>query len=379
MSGPDEGPSEATARGRRLRGAVTGGLRSLGRKAKDSAERAATRVRESSPGAKDALRSAGDRALDLGRKAKDSTQRAVDRVRESPQVQSALKSTADRGLDLGRKAKESAQKGVERVRESSPKVRSALKSAGDRGLDLGRKAKESAKKGVQRVRESAAKAPPLPDKTPERSGAPVPIAEAPTTGASPPQAQDPEPQPADVRAELIAHSSQAIERRHPAPPALPVPDPPSPATPQPTVSSSTPVASPDSLDLYHLRLLSYFHYGTSAVMALAFLMVVAGGWAAVGVGLLGRVLRAGSVGGFASGCAWAVIFYPSMPILLILAGRSLATQRRHALCVAIALFACLSISFATVLGAITLVVLFRPSVRTLFLREREARKQLSAQ
>jgi hypothetical protein len=53
-------------------------------------------------------------------------------------------------------------------------------------------------------------------------------------------------------------------------------------------------------------------------------------------------------------------------IALWLAGRYLAERRRHTFCVVVAAVSCAFQPIGTVLGVLALVVLFRPSVKTLF-------------
>jgi hypothetical protein len=52
--------------------------------------------------------------------------------------------------------------------------------------------------------------------------------------------------------------------------------------------------------------------------------------------------------------------------LLMWAGRSLQTQRRHTLCMVAAVILCLSFPLGTILGVWTLIVLSKPQIRALF-------------
>ncbi|MSU57397.1 MAG: hypothetical protein EXS35_04325 [Pedosphaera sp.] len=52
--------------------------------------------------------------------------------------------------------------------------------------------------------------------------------------------------------------------------------------------------------------------------------------------------------------------------LWIFAGRSLSHHKRHMFCMVMAALICLSVPLGTVLGVFTLVVLSRPSVKTIF-------------
>jgi hypothetical protein len=59
-------------------------------------------------------------------------------------------------------------------------------------------------------------------------------------------------------------------------------------------------------------------------------------------------------------CAW--IF----AVLLVSAGRFLARRKRYTFCLVVAGIACLFMPFGTVLGVFSILVLIRPSVKTLF-------------
>jgi len=126
-------------------------------------------------------------------------------------------------------------------------------------------------------------------------------------------------------------------------------------------------------DEEHLRLLSIFHYVVGGLMALfaciPFIHLV--------VGLL--MLFAPEIFGpnknnppRAVGLMFVVI--ASVIILagwvlagtVIWAGRCLAQQRHHTFCLVVAALSCFFVPFGTVLGVFTLVVLVRPTVKTLF-------------
>ena len=56
----------------------------------------------------------------------------------------------------------------------------------------------------------------------------------------------------------------------------------------------------------------------------------------------------------------------AMAICILMAGRSLARQRRYLFAFVIACLECFFIPFGTILGVFTIIVLSRESVKTLF-------------
>jgi hypothetical protein len=130
-------------------------------------------------------------------------------------------------------------------------------------------------------------------------------------------------------------------------------------------------------DLEHLRLLSIFHYIMGGIMAffaciplihvtlgLALVFVPkffenqahhSGAAPPVFIGWLFIVL-----GGAFVLLGWTVA------VLTFLAGRNLAHRRRPTFCFVVACLMCAWVPFGTVLGVFTIIVLSRPTVKTLF-------------
>ena len=138
-------------------------------------------------------------------------------------------------------------------------------------------------------------------------------------------------------------------------------------------------------DEEHLRLLSIFHY------VLAGLAVLSGCIPIVHLvtGLVFLVFGASSgqqgfpaalfgaffmfIGGFIMCLEWV------HAALLFVAGRSLAQRRRRLFCIVVACVNCLFVPMGTILGVFSLIVLVRPSVRTLFEAQRVEAESDAAQ
>jgi hypothetical protein len=128
-------------------------------------------------------------------------------------------------------------------------------------------------------------------------------------------------------------------------------------------------------DNEHLRLLSLFHYVVGGLMALFSLFPIIH----VGIGIFmmthpGRfnqgapspfpvewlgVLFA-AVGAFVILCGW------TLAGLTLFSGRCLARRKHRLFCTVVAGLNCMVVPIGTVLGVFTLLVLLRPSVKTLF-------------
>ncbi len=125
-------------------------------------------------------------------------------------------------------------------------------------------------------------------------------------------------------------------------------------------------------NLHHLKLLSIFHY---VVGGLAFLfgliptihltigtLMVSGKLGESGdqlpLEIVGTVL-------IVIALVWMLSAFV-FGTLLIVSGRSLASQRRYTLSLVMAAIACAFIPFGTVLGVFTLLVLMKPEVRELY-------------
>ncbi|WP_315385785.1 hypothetical protein [uncultured Stenotrophomonas sp.] len=144
------------------------------------------------------------------------------------------------------------------------------------------------------------------------------------------------------------------------------------------MTSTDPTAPALSLeDQSQLRLLSIFHYVVAGLTALfsLFPLIHVG----IGIATLSGAMPINSNGGPASPdetrlFGWLFIVIGSIVILcgltlagfMAYAGRCLARQRRHTLCVVVAALSCMCMPLGTVLGVFTLVVLMRPAVKAAF-------------
>ena len=130
-------------------------------------------------------------------------------------------------------------------------------------------------------------------------------------------------------------------------------------------------------DASHLRLLSIFHYVVAGLTALfsLFPLIHVG----IGIAALSGAMPIESNGGAASPdetrlFGWLFIVIGSVLILcgltlagfMAYAGRCLARQRRHTLCLVVAALSCMCMPLGTVLGVFTLIVLLRPAVKAAF-------------
>lgn len=132
-----------------------------------------------------------------------------------------------------------------------------------------------------------------------------------------------------------------------------------------------PPAVPPSQDEEHLRLLAVFHYVVAALTAFfaCFPFIHLG----IGVFMLLKP-QAFKPGPPPEPFAWlfivigalAILAGWTLAVLFLLAGRNLSRRRRHLFCQVVAGIGCIFMPFGTVLGVFTLIVLSRPSVRTLF-------------
>jgi hypothetical protein len=125
-------------------------------------------------------------------------------------------------------------------------------------------------------------------------------------------------------------------------------------------------------DESHLQLLSIFHYvvgGMTALIAcIPFIHVF------IGVAMLAGLFSDGGGDEPPRSLGWLFIGIGGFIILagmalaacLVIAGRCLAHRRRYTFCLVVAAIACLFMPFGTVLGIFTLIVLSRPSVKTMF-------------
>ena len=135
-------------------------------------------------------------------------------------------------------------------------------------------------------------------------------------------------------------------------------------------------------DLEHLKLLSLFHYimagliGVTAALGLIYVVM--------GVALLsapplpptapGQPPPPPGAAAIPTVMGWVflvlgvgvVVIGSVMTVLVAIAGRCLARQRRWMYCMILACLLCIDMPLGTALGIFTLIVLFRPSVKDLF-------------
>jgi hypothetical protein len=123
-------------------------------------------------------------------------------------------------------------------------------------------------------------------------------------------------------------------------------------------------------DKEHLKLLSIFHYIVGAITALfsCFPLI----HIAIGIAMLccafdGKDAPPKFVGwifiifpGFMMLCGWA------LAVCILIAGSKLARYRARTYCLVIACVECIFMPFGTVLGAFTIIVLMKNSVKELF-------------
>lgn len=130
-------------------------------------------------------------------------------------------------------------------------------------------------------------------------------------------------------------------------------------------------------DQDHLRILSVFHFifGGLAIVFSFFALI----YVALGAALVGGMMpqdKAGNapppeVGWFLIALG-AIFFIMGLAygINMIVAGLKLRRQRSYVFCMIMASLTCLQIPLGTCLGIFTIVVLARPSVKSLFEREK---------
>ncbi len=124
-------------------------------------------------------------------------------------------------------------------------------------------------------------------------------------------------------------------------------------------------------DLEHLRTLAICHYVCAGVLCFfSFFPVI---HLAVGILAVSGKLDMDS-GGPPPWFGWvfigvaviAIVMGLTMSCCVALAGRRLSQHRSHTFCLVVAGLSCTFMPLGTVLGVFTLVVLTRPSVKTLF-------------
>jgi hypothetical protein len=127
-------------------------------------------------------------------------------------------------------------------------------------------------------------------------------------------------------------------------------------------------------DNEHLRLLTIFHYVVAGLAALFSLFPLL--YSAMGGFMLYAAHHPGpnnqgtppAILGWIFIVLGALFFLAglAMAICILVAGRSLARQRRYWFAFVVACIECLFIPFGTILGVFTIIVLSRESVKTLF-------------
>jgi hypothetical protein len=127
-------------------------------------------------------------------------------------------------------------------------------------------------------------------------------------------------------------------------------------------------------DSEHLRLLAIFHYVVAGLAAFFSLFPLL--YSAMGVFMLYAAHHPGpgnqepppAIVGWIFIVLGALFFLAglAMAICVLIAGRSLAQQRRYWFSLVVACIECLFMPFGTILGVFTIIVLSRESVKTLF-------------
>lgn len=130
-----------------------------------------------------------------------------------------------------------------------------------------------------------------------------------------------------------------------------------------------------SQDQQHLDLLGIFHYVVAGLAGLFSLLPVI--HLAIGIAMVTGHMDGMHAHAGQPDPAWFGWFFIAIAALLILsgmifsvllayAGRCLRRRRRHTFCVVMAAISCAFMPFGTVLGIFTLIVLTKPSVKSLF-------------
>ena len=137
--------------------------------------------------------------------------------------------------------------------------------------------------------------------------------------------------------------------------------------------SEAPAQTPASEDLEHLRLLSIFHYVIAALAALCATLPLIHVTLGI-VMLVSPPLPPKGGEAFPAAFAWVFIvmgaifflFGWAFAISLAISGRRLGRRTHHTYCFVVACLSTIFFPFGTALGVFTIIVLSRPSVKTLF-------------
>lgn len=136
-------------------------------------------------------------------------------------------------------------------------------------------------------------------------------------------------------------------------------------------------AEPTAQDLEQLRILGIFHYVVAGMASLMGLFPIL--HLAVGLGLLfaPEAMFAEASEPFPFPMRLFGLFFAAIPavmiagaqalaVTLVMAGKRLRAHSHYTFCQVMAAVSCVFMPFGTVLGIFTLIVLARPSVKTLF-------------
>jgi hypothetical protein len=124
-------------------------------------------------------------------------------------------------------------------------------------------------------------------------------------------------------------------------------------------------------DLEHIKLLAIFHYVVGGLFGLAGCVPIIH----LTVGVLMVTESPKMTGGppvaafgvfFIAIATFFILLFWSVAVCTILAGRYLHAQQHYLFCMVMAAILCAFMPFGTVLGVFTLIVLLRPSVKSLF-------------
>jgi hypothetical protein len=141
--------------------------------------------------------------------------------------------------------------------------------------------------------------------------------------------------------------------------------------PPPTVAP----LSPASTDTEHLKLLSLFHYIVGGILGLISLFpvfhLIFGAFMLFAPHLMekkeGEIWILQALGGFFMLFAGLLMAGGlSLAVASVMSGRYLSQFRNHTFSIVVAAILCAFMPFGTVLGVFTLIVLSRPSVKSLY-------------
>jgi hypothetical protein len=125
-------------------------------------------------------------------------------------------------------------------------------------------------------------------------------------------------------------------------------------------------------DIRHLDLLAIFHYVVGGILALFGCFPII--HVAIGIAVVTGSFSNGPGKGppdffgfiFIAMGLLAILFCWAMAVAVWIAGSRLKQHRSYTYCLVIAALECMFMPFGTVLGVFTIIVLMRPSVKTLF-------------